>query len=116
MGSVSCIHEAPHQEYRLITEQYVDRNDLVYYDGPVIGTAECRSCGQLFLFMREDDGRSRTWIYLPISASLETQMLDGVIDLKVQVKALRSYPHMVVVETPFESELCKVDWVPGERL
>jgi len=95
-----------------ITDAYADREDLIYYDGPVIGTASCLGCGQLFLYRRFDlEDSSRVWLYFPIESSTEEDLIRGAVDPAQLSERLQMEPHLRIVEVPFRVAPCRAEWV-----
>lgn len=107
-----CIHEMSVQEYGAITEQYEDLDTFVYFDGPVVGTARCRSCGQVFLYVRSEETEStRLWRYYPIDAETAAKLVAEELDADEYTDRVKPEAHMRVVETFFRAAPCKVEWV-----
>lgn len=108
-----CKHEHRVQEYETVTSQYEDRECFEFYDGPILGTASCRSCGQVFLFEEEDkDSSGRVSLYFPIDPERELLFKEGQLDPRVVADELRSQPHLRVHEV-FRGP-CRVTWMyPG---
>lgn len=109
---MKCRHYEPSQEYSDIASAFADRECFVFHDGPVVGTANCRFCGALFLFEQVRSMPDRdVWLYLPISSSVEEDCRAGVANIPSTIASLESRPHIEVEQPWHRSGPCTVRWV-----
>jgi hypothetical protein len=96
---LDCKHLAPLQESSTIVDLYEDRLTFEFNDGPLAGSAACRTCGQLFLFLQDNDGDGKTeWSYFPISKDVEKNLENGEVNAFRLADSLKNSPHMHVTE------------------
>lgn len=113
-----CKHHEPCQEYDDWASQFKLRECFEVYDQPILGTLECLSCGQVFLYKwdgESDQGDTDIWLYLPISPEEEARFKQGMADPNKAAKDIKLQLYLQVLEPIKEGYPCTARWIDPEH-